>query len=130
MLLKNDPLHATLTRRLLLSLCPQPVPPIPEETIRVARSAFPRGNLYLTMHDECGVLFADDDFATLFSPRGQPAAASWRLALITILQYVEDLSDRQAAEAVRSHIDWKYILSLARLWPFLIFEKVAADSVS
>ena len=95
-----------------MSLRPQPVPPVPEETVRVARAAFPRGNLYLTMRDECGVIFADDDFATLFPTRGQPAEAPWRLALITIMQYVEDLSDRQAADAVRSRIDWKYALSL------------------
>jgi transposase len=95
-----------------MSLRPQPVPPVPDETVRVAHAAFPRGNLYLTMREECGVIFADDDFATLFPTRGQPAAAPWRLALITIMQYVEDLSDRQAAEAVRSRIDWKYALSL------------------
>jgi transposase len=65
------------------------------------------------MRDEFGAIFADDDFADLFPSRGQPAEAPWRLALVTILQYVEDLSDRQAADAVRSRIDWKYLLS----WP-------------
>ena len=95
-----------------MSLRPQPVPPVPEETVRVARAAFPRGNLSRTMRDECGGIFADDDFATLFPTRGQPAEAPWRLALITIMQYIEALSDRQAAEAVRSRIDWKYALSL------------------
>jgi transposase len=89
---------------------PQPVPPLPEETVRVARAAVPRGHLSLTMHEECGVIFADDDFATLFPTRGQPAAAPWRLALITSMQYVEDLADRQAAEAVRSRIDGKSAL--------------------
>jgi transposase len=64
------------------------------------------------MRDEFGAIFADDDFADLFPSRGQPAEAPWRLALVTILQYVEDLSDRQAADAVRSRIDWKYLLSL------------------
>jgi transposase len=69
-----------------MSLRPQSIPPVPAETVRVARAAFPRGNLYLTMREECGVLFADADFATLFPPRGHPAAAPWRLALITIMQ--------------------------------------------
>ena len=96
-----------------MSLRPQPVPPVPEEAVRVARAAFPRGNLYLTMRDECGVIFADDDFATLFPTRGQPAEAPWRLALITLMQYVEDLADRQAADAVRSRIDWQYALRLS-----------------
>jgi transposase len=95
-----------------MSLHPQPIPPIPEETARVARIAFPRGNLYLMMRDALGTLFTDDDFAALFPTRGQPAEAPWRLALVTIMQYVEDVSDRQAAEAVRGRIDWKYALSL------------------
>jgi transposase len=95
-----------------MSLHPQPIPPVPEETARVARIAFPRGNLYLMMRDELGTLFTDADFAALFPTRGQPAEAPWRLALVTILQYVEDVSDRQAAEAVRGRIDWKYALSL------------------
>jgi transposase len=95
-----------------MSLHPQPIPPVPEETARVARIAFPRGNLYVMMRDELGTLFTDADFAALFSPRGQPAEAPWRLALITIMPYVEDVSDRQAAEAVRGRMDWKYALSL------------------
>jgi transposase len=93
-----------------MSLHPQPIAPVPRETARVARAAFPHGNLYMTMRDEVGVLFADHDFAALFPTRGQPAQAPWRLALVTIMQYVEGLSDRQAADAVRSRIDWKYAL--------------------
>ena len=95
-----------------MSLHPQPVPPVPDETARVARAAFPHGNLYLVMRDAFGAMFTDDDFAALFPTRGQPAEAPWRLALVLVMQYVEDLSDRQAADAVRSRIDWKYALSL------------------
>jgi len=95
-----------------MSLHPQPVPPVPDDTARIARAAFPHGNLYLVMRDAFGPLFADDDFATLFPTRGQPAEAPWRLALVLVMQYIEDLSDRQAADAVRSRIDWKYALSL------------------
>jgi transposase len=94
-----------------MSLHPQPIPPIPEETARVARTAFPHGHVYLMMRDELGTLFTDDDFAALFPPRGPPAEAPWRLALVTIMPYVEDISDRQAAEAVRGRIDWQYALS-------------------
>jgi transposase len=64
------------------------------------------------MRDEFGAIFADNEFAALFPTRGQPAAAPWRLALVTLMQYIEDLSDRRAADAVRSRIDWKYALSL------------------
>ncbi len=85
---------------------------IPEETVRVACAAFPKGNLYISMRDELGVLFKDADFAELFPRRGQPAFAPWRLALITVMQFLENLSDRQTAEAVRSRIDWKYALGL------------------
>jgi hypothetical protein len=90
----------------------QDLGPIPSETARVARAAFPQGNVYLRMRDEVGVLYADQTFAPLFSTRGRPAEAPWRLALVSVPQYVEGLSDRQAAEAIRGRIDWKYALGL------------------
>jgi len=95
-----------------MSLTPSIIEPVPEQTVLVARAAFPKGNLYLSMRDEFGTLFKDTDFANLFSRRGHPAFTPWRLALITIMQFLENLSDRQAAEAVRSRIDWKYLLGL------------------
>ncbi|GJG88102.1 hypothetical protein tb265_32830 [Gemmatimonadetes bacterium T265] len=85
---------------------------MPVVTAAVARTAFPRGNPYLTLRDELGPLFTDAQFAPLFARRGQPAEAPWRLALVTVLQYAEDLSDRVAADAVRGRIDWKYLLGL------------------
>ena len=95
-----------------MSLKPSVIDPVPEETARIARAAFPKGNLYLAMRDELGVAFSDADFAELFPRRGQPAFAPWRLALITVMQFSENLSDRQASESVRSRIDWKYALGL------------------
>src|SRR5215210_3036262 len=95
-----------------MSLQPQAVYVVPEDTARVARAAFPKGNPYLRMHDELGRLYADRDFAALFPTRGQPAFAPAQLALVTLMQFAENLSDRQAAEAVRARIDWKYVLSL------------------
>jgi len=96
-----------------MSLRLHPVTPVPEETARVARAAFPRGhNTYLALRDELGTLFADEDFAALYPTRGQPAEAPWRLALVTVFQFVENLSDRQAADAARARIDWKYALGL------------------
>jgi transposase len=91
-----------------MSLQPSVIPPIPEETARVAQAAFPKGNLIMRMRDEVGVLYTDALFVSLFAVRGQPAAPPWRLALVTILQFVEGLSDQQAADAVRSRLDWKY----------------------
>jgi transposase len=95
-----------------MSLHPQPINDIPEQTIAVAQAAFPKGNVYMTMRDELGVFYTDKAFAELFSSRGQPAESPWRLALVTIMQFAENLTDRQAADAVRSRIDWKYALGL------------------
>lgn len=85
---------------------------VPEQTARVAKTAFPKGTLCRQIYDHFGTIFQDRDFATLFPRRGQPAAAPFRLALVTLLQFVEGLSDRAAADAVRSRIDWKYLLCL------------------
>src|SRR5215204_3420289 len=96
-----------------MSLRPQhPILPVPDETVRIARAAFPKGNPYLLLREQLGVIFADSDFADLYSGRGQPSYPPWRLALITLMQFRESLSDRQAAEAVRARIDWKYLLGL------------------
>jgi len=91
---------------------PQPIAPVPEDTARVARAAFPKGNMYMKMRDELGTIYQDQHFASLFPTRGQPAEAPWRLALVCVFQFIEGLSDRQAADAVRSRIDWKYALGL------------------
>ena len=85
---------------------------LPDETARVARAAFPRGNPYLRMYDALGPLFAGPDFADLYPGEGQPAVDPALLALVTIFQFVEGLPDRQAADAVRGRIDWKYALCL------------------
>lgn len=95
-----------------MSLHPDPIGPVPAETARVARAAFPKGHLCLTIRDRIGVLFDDEMFAPLFSARGRSAEAPWRLALVCVLQFVEGLSDRQAAEAVRDRLAWKYLLGL------------------
>lgn len=95
-----------------MSLQPQAIPPVPEETARVARASLPKGNIYIQMRDEFGTFFQDKDFLDLFSEKGQPAESAWRLALVMVMQYAEGLTDRQAAEAVRTRIDWKYALSL------------------
>lgn len=95
-----------------MSLKPQAVPPVPAETARIARAAYPKGNIYLQMRGVLGSIYTDEDFADLFPKEGQPAETPWRLALITVMQFVENLSDQQAANAVRGRIDWKYVLGL------------------
>jgi len=85
---------------------------IPRETVEVAGAAFPKGNVYMTMRDKLGPLFSDDDFAALFAWQGQAGVSPGLLAMVTIMQFMEGLTDRQTAEAVRSRIDWKYALGL------------------
>jgi transposase len=93
-------------------LGPMPIAPLPPETAWVARAAFPKGNRYLQVADELDMRYTDEAFGALFPTHGQPACPPWRLALVTILQFAGGLSDRQAANAVRSRIDWKYVLRL------------------
>ena len=90
-----------------MSLHPQVVYLVPEETARVARAAFPKGNVYMQMYDELGLIYENHQFATLFPRCGQPAEDPARLALILVMQFAENLTDRQAADAVRGRIDWK-----------------------
>jgi len=78
----------------------------------VGQAAYPKGNLYLKMRDALGTIYQDQMFAHLFPHNGRPVEAPWRLALITVLQFLEELPDRQAADAVRGRIDWKYLLGL------------------
>ena len=96
-----------------MSLRPQAPPAVPEETRCIAHAAFPKGTLCLRIADALGPVYQDSQFASLFPRRGRPAAAPGRLALAVVLQFVENLSDRAAAEAVRGRIDWKYALGLA-----------------
>jgi transposase len=91
---------------------PLPIEPIPAETARVARAAFPKGNRYLRVADELASLLTDEVFLALFPTRGQPALPPWRLALVTILQFAAGLADRQAAHAVRRRIDGKDVWRL------------------
>src|SRR3954462_10919195 len=95
-----------------MSLRLESVGEIPVETVRVAQAAFPKGILVTRLRDEFSTLYQDEDFRSLYPARGQPTLTPWRLALVTVFQFLEHLSDRQAADAVRARIDWKYGLGL------------------
>src|ERR671932_2045722 len=99
-----------------MSLRPEPIGEIPAETVRVARAAFPKGTVITRLRDE---------FRNLYPTRGQPGLAPWRLALVTVFQFLEHLSDRQAADAVRARIDWKYALGLELTDPGFHFGALA-----
>lgn len=95
-----------------MSLARHPIPEIPAETMRVARTAIPKNNPWLQLRDQLGPIYQDEAFASLFAVVGQPAIEPWRLALVVLLQFAEGLTDRQAADAVRTRLDWKYLLAL------------------
>ena len=95
-----------------MSLKPQPIDPVPEETARIARAAYPKCNIYMQLRDEFGTMYEDEPFRNLYPRRGQPAKAPWRLALVSVMQFREGLSDRQAADAVGGRLDWKYLQGL------------------
>jgi transposase len=96
-----------------MSLRPEPLPPIPDATAAAVRAAFPKGNIYVDLRTEFGTLYADQLFVDLYPAEGRPVEVPpWRLALVMVMQYMEGLTDRQAADAVRRCMDWKYALSL------------------
>jgi transposase len=68
----------------------------------------------MQLRDALGTIYTDEAFADVFPTHGQPAEAPWRLALVTVFQCMEGLTDRQAAEAVRDRLAWKYARSLER----------------
>src|SRR5438067_13277166 len=109
---RNKSAKNALRRRRAMSMYPQELGSIPEETARVARAACPKGTLAMRLRDALAELYQDEQFAALYPVEGQPAYAPWRLAVVTVLQYTENLTDRQAANALRERIDWKYSLGL------------------
>src|SRR5918998_761605 len=97
------------TRRCDRTLRSQPLPPVPEATAAAEQAASRKGNLYVAPRAEFGALYDDQLFADLYPPSGRPVeVAPWRLAIVMVMQYLEGLTDRQAAEALRRCMDWKY----------------------
>jgi transposase len=95
-----------------MSMQPRPWPEVPVLTARVARAAFPGGSLAMRIRDELGGWCVDEAFAGVYGVRGAPGLSPAQLAVITALQFAENLTDRQAADGVRGRIDWKYCLGL------------------
>ncbi|MET8631135.1 IS1182 family transposase [Kitasatospora sp. NPDC004669] len=85
---------------------------VPELTARVVRASFPKGTLAVRIREALGPLFEDGSFAAAFPKRGRPAISPGALALVSVLQYAEGLTDRQAADQVRARMDWKFLLGL------------------
>ncbi|WP_370340176.1 IS1182 family transposase [Catenulispora sp. MAP5-51] len=89
---------------------PLPSPPVPAATAALARAVFPAGCLATRLRDEIGEVFTNADFTDGYPHQGGPALSPATLALVSVLQYAERLTDRQAAHAAAARIDWKYAL--------------------
>jgi transposase len=95
-----------------MSMQPRSWPEVPADTAAVARKAFRRGTLAMRARDELGAWYDDAAFAAAYGVRGRPGISPAQLAMVTVLQFTENLTDRQAADAVRGRLDWKYCLGL------------------
>ncbi len=86
---------------------------VPVSTAELVHKAFPNGHAYITLRDQLGAVYTDAQFTALFtSQRGRPAESPGRLALVLVLELLEDVSEATAADFVRSRLDWKYLLGL------------------
>ncbi|MER5917338.1 IS1182 family transposase [Streptomyces sp. NPDC001982] len=95
-----------------MSMQPKSYQRIPARTVLTAWAACPKGTPAMLIRDRLDVLFEDEEFAELYPKDGRPALSPGQLALVSVLQFAENLSDRAAANAVRTRIDWKYALGL------------------
>ena len=95
-----------------MSMRPRVLAEVPEQTAAVARAVFRKPTLAMRVRDELGQVFTDEAFLDAFGIRGRPGISPGQLVMVTVLQFAENLTDRQAADAVRSRIDWKYGLGL------------------
>jgi len=95
-----------------MSMEPLPLPQVPVLTARAARASFPKGNLAIRIRDVLGEVYSDVRFASAFAVAGRPAVSPGQLMMVTVLQYADNLTDRQAADAARDRMSWKYALGL------------------
>ncbi|WP_266328179.1 IS1182 family transposase [Kitasatospora sp. NBC_00240] len=101
------------------------LPEVPEQTALVAAAAFPKGTLAMRVRERLAEVFADEPFASAFGVRGAPGLPPGMLALVTVLQFAENLTDRQAAGMVARAIDWKYAVGLELTDPGFDFTVLA-----
>lgn len=88
------------------------IPPIPRETARVAKAVFGHSNFYIQVGEHLEAILEDIQLASLSEAVRDPMAGGATLPLISFFQFVEGLTDAQAADAVRTRIEWKFALHL------------------
>ncbi|WP_308130325.1 IS1182 family transposase [Kitasatospora aureofaciens] len=81
------------------------------------RQACPRGTAVTRVRDALGELFRDQDFLSddlreMFSELGRPALSPAKLTMVLVLQFLENLTDRETVQAVALRLDWKYALGM------------------
>jgi transposase len=96
-----------------MSLKVRPVPAIPDDIATVVRQILPATHALVVLGERLTDFISDEGFADLYPAEGKPALSPALLALVTVLQYWEFLSDRQAAHMVIARLDWKYALHLS-----------------
>ncbi|MFJ1708446.1 IS1182 family transposase [Kitasatospora sp. NPDC088346] len=96
----------------MLSVRPRSGNQVPALTARVARASNPNGTTAMWVRDRLDGLWHDEDFASWYPRDGHPGLSPAQLATVSVLQFLLGLPDRDAAEAVRCRIDFKYALCL------------------
>jgi transposase len=94
-----------------------PYPPLPSDTERAGKTSFNPGHLYLTIGDELDALCEDVSWESIDSGSGMQTHTLFVITMLTIFQFAEDIPDRQAADEVRTRMDWKYALHLPIDYP-------------
>ncbi len=95
-----------------MSVRPRPGAEVPELTARIARASNPEGTTAMWVRDRLEGLWSDEDFAHWYSRDGRPGLSPAQLATVSMLQFLLNLSDRQATEAVRRRIEFTCALGL------------------
>lgn len=95
-----------------MSVRPRSGEQVPSLTAQIARASNPGGTTAMWVRDGLDGLWSDEDFVGWYPRDGRPGLSPAQLATVCVLQFLLDLSDRQAAEAVRCRIDFKHALAM------------------
>ena len=86
--------------------------PMPEETRRIGESLLDEDDPYRLIGEQLFATLNEEEFGDLYSSEGKPGISPVILAFVSVFQFMERLADRQAVQALRMRLDWKYALQL------------------